>query len=561
MMDGRWIFTSLRLPGLVLLAALGWPIVPAWPPALAQTGSPSAAGSLFRIAGTVVNAVTGEPVRDATVAVLGEQDSRRIASAQTGSDGRFSIEGLGADKFQLSASKRGLVTAFYEEHGDFSSAVVTGEGQDTSSLMFRLVPGAVLRGVVSGDGGDPVEGAQVMLYKKPRGHGPGEKIVQADTATTDDTGAYEFGNLAAGEYLLAVKAHPWYAMSRSPARARQGAGGEARAALDVAYPITYFDSTTDEASASPIELAGGSRVEADVSLHAVPALHLEVPAPLKQNGGIARPELRQSVFGAVVSDDSAGFMDALRTGTTEFAGLAPGSYELTEGDPPRVVELEATSSQQVEANAGIPAVPLAGTLQNANGSPLEGQAVVTLEPVGSAMGLKPMESGFNRGAFSFTAVAAGAWKLEVEVNGLPAQVLQIASGGHAHAGNMVTVEDRALTLAVRVSAGGTRVEGFAQKDGKGAMGAMVLLIPKGAGFPDLVRLDQSDSDGSFSLLDAAPGEYTVVAIEDGWGMDWTQSQAIGRYLPAGIPVTVPATTMTPRDQVVRLAAPVPLQPR
>ena len=76
-----------------------------------------------------------------------------------------------------------------------------------------------------------------------------------------------------------------------------------------------------------------------------------------------------------------------------------------------------------------------------------------------------------------------------------------------------------------------------------------------------MRLDQSDSDGSFSLLDAAPGEYTVVAIEDGWGMDWTQSEAIGRYLPAGVPVTVPATTMTPRDQVVRLAAPVPLQPR
>jgi len=36
----------------------------------------------------------------------------------------------------------------------------------------------------------------------------------------------------------------------------------------------------------------------------------------------------------------------------------------------------------------------------------------------------------------------------------------------------------------------------------------------------LFRRDQSDSDGSFSLRDAAPGKYTVVAIEDGWELEW-----------------------------------------
>ena len=40
----------------------------------------------------------------------------------------------------------------------------------------------------------------------------------------------------------------------------------------MAYPITYFDSTPDEASATGIVLAGGSREEADFNLHAVPAL-------------------------------------------------------------------------------------------------------------------------------------------------------------------------------------------------------------------------------------------------------------------------------------------------
>ena len=158
--------------------------------------------------------------------VLGEEDSRRIASARSGNDGRFEIDGLAAAKYQLVASCRGYSTAAYDEHGEYSSAVVTGAGQDTGNLVFRLTPGAVLRGMVTADGGDPVADAQVMLFEKPQGHEPGAKIVQMDTAITDDTGAYEFDNLGKGEYLVAVKAEPWYAMRGASGSPQRGAGRE-----------------------------------------------------------------------------------------------------------------------------------------------------------------------------------------------------------------------------------------------------------------------------------------------------------------------------------------------
>ena len=527
--------------------------------ASAQSGSSVHTGgtgaSAYRIAGTVVNAVTGGPVRGATVAVLAEEDSRRIASAQSGNDGRFDISGLAAGTYQLSASKRGYASASYDEHEEFSSAIVTGDGQDTSGLVFRLTPGAVLRGVVTADGGDPLEGAQVMLFKKPQGHTPGEKIAQADSTVTDDTGAYEFGNLGKGEYLLAVKAEPWYAMHSAGRGSRQGEGNRA---LDVAYPITFFDSTTDEASASPIVLTGGTRAEADVSLHAVPALHLGVEAARKQDGSAAVPELKQTIFGTMLSSRSADFMDAITNGHAEFTGVAPGQYELTQGDPPRVVELDANTSQQVEPSAGIPAVAVSGTLQTATGGSLSGEAVVILEPADGSQGLKPMVSDFNRGSFSFAAVPAGKWKLRAEIGGMQAPVISIAVGGRPHSGNVVTVQDRALTLVVKVSAGGTRVEGFAGVVGKGKAGVLVLLVPKDpAAFPELVRRDQSNSDGSFSMRDAAPGQYTVVAIEDGWALDWTRPEVIGRYLPGGIAVTVTDTM----DKIVRLSGPVPVQGR
>ena len=524
--------------------------------ALAQTGTSPQAASSYRIAGMVVNAVTGEPVRDACVAVLGEEDSRRIASALSGNDGRFAIDGLAAAKYQLVASRRGYSTAAYNEHGEYSSAVVTGEGQDTGNLVFGLTPGAVLRGVVTADGGDPVADAQVMLFQKPHGHEPGTKIAQMDTAITDDTGAYEFDNLGKGEYLLAVKAEPWYAMRGAGGSPQNGARG-ANPVLDVAYPVTYFDSTTDEASATPIVLAGGNRAEADISLHAVPALRLLVEEPRRQDGSAASPLLRQTIFGTEVSSEMKSSPESSQSGTVEMSGVAPGHYELTQGDPPRVVALDANASQQVESGAGIPAFAVSGTLQTEAGAVFTGEAVVTLEPADNAQGLRPLESEFNLGAFSFAAVAAGRWKVRVERSGLAVPVISITVGGRVHTGNLVTVQDRAVAV-VRVSAGGMLVEGFARKNEKGVAGAMVLLVPRdAAAFPELVRRDQSDSDGSFGLRDAAPGQYTVVAIEDGWDLDWTRPEVIGRYLPGGIAVTV---TDSP-DKVVRLAGPVAVQRR
>jgi uncharacterized protein (DUF2141 family)/5-hydroxyisourate hydrolase-like protein (transthyretin family) len=539
-------------------------LVLACPPVTIQAQS---AAPGCRIAGTVVNAQTGEPVRGATVSVLALEDSHSIASTQTGSDGHFSVDGLPAAKYQLTASKRGYSTAAYDEHGDFSSAIVTGDDPnsnfDTTHLVFRLTPGAALRGVVTADGGDPVADAEVMLFKKPQGYAPGERIVQQETAITDDIGTYEFSNLSPGEYLLAAKATPWYAMHGNPPSPGQTSATPPNSALDVAYPITYFDSTTDEASASPILLAQGSRIDANLTLHAVSAIRLQISAPRRQDGQLARPQLRQTIFGETVNNVSAGFLDAATTGSTEFVGVPPGQYELTQGDPPRVVELDATASLQVEPGAGLPAFPVAGTLETADGKPVTSFALVTLEPADAAQGLKPLESSFNKGAFSFPAVPVGAWKLSAQVDGLPESVLSIVAAGQAHSGSAVTVHDHPLTLVARVTSGGPSVEGFARKDGKGVSGVMVLLVPRALStlpdpsMLDRIRRDQSDSDGSFSLHDAAPGQYSVLAIQDGWDLDWTRPGILARYLPAGIPVTVKATS----ENAVRLAEPVPVQSR
>jgi hypothetical protein len=503
-----------------------------------------------------VNAVTGEPVRRATVAVLAVEDSHPVASVESGSDGSFALEGLPAAKYQLTASRRGFRTAFYDEHDEFSTAIVTGAGQQTSGLVFHLVPNAILHGVVTADGGDPVADADVMLFLKPRGHNPGERIVEVASALTDDTGAYEFGNLAAGEYLLAVKAEPWYALHRSSINSRPRPPGDPSAALDLAYPITYFDSTTDESSASPIVLAGGSREEADIVLHAVPALHLTLNAPRAELGEVM-PVLRQTLFGAKVFTESLTSPPRPGQETVEFIGIAPGRYEVEQAEP-KIVELDATASQQVDTAHGTPIVEVSGTLQTSSGSSLKDETTVTLEPLDPARRQAPIQSVCLQGAFSFPKVPPGNWQLWAESAGRQLPISSIAIDNWAHAGNRMTVQDRPLSVVVTISRAETRVEGFARMDGRGIAGVMVVLVPKNkSAIRSLVRRDQSDSDGSFVLRDVAPGSYTVVAIQDGWNLDWAQPEVIDRYLPLGIAVTITETS----GKLLRLSEPVPVQTR
>ncbi len=526
-----------RCGAAVLLLALAGalPIVAAQTPP--QPASKSPATGPYRISGTAINALTGEPVRRASVAVLDEEDSHVVESVLSDNDGHFVLAGLPAAKYQFTASKRGYRTAFYDEHDDYSTAIVTGAGQDTSGLTFRLTPAAILRGQVTGDGGDPVEGARVMIFRKPRKPKLGERITHVDSATTDDTGAYEFGNLEAGDYLVAVTAEPWYSLHRASGTSGPAPGDEAAAALDVSYPVTFFDSTNDESSATPIPLSAGETEQANISLHAVPSLHLTVQTPDRQDGSLARPELRQSIFGTEISSESPEIFDG-----REFAGVAPGHYELSLGDPPRVMELDATASQQIDSSGGTPTVEVSGTLKPAPGSSLPPDITVTLEPLdGDRHDATPASA--TRGGFRYPSIAPGRWAISAYASGRRLAVIATAVGDRSHSGNVLNVGDRPLRIVLTVAPGDLRVEGFARKDGKGFAGAMVVLVPTDlAAIEELARRDQSDSDGSFSLRDAAPGQYTVVAIQDGWNLDWSRPEVIRRFLPRGTAVTVTDTS-------------------
>jgi hypothetical protein len=78
-----------------------------------------------------------------------------------------------------------------------------------------------------------------------------------------------------------------------------------------------------------------------------------------------------------------------------------------------------------------------------------------------------------------------------------------------------------------------------KKKEKKVGGVMVALVPNDpVAHLDLFRRDQSDFDGTFVLQGVIPGAYTIVAVEDAWGLDWMQPSVLARYVQHGQNISI-----------------------
>ena len=182
--------------------------------AVAQTTNSEAAASapgFYRVAGTVVSKIDAHPLDRARVTLADAKNSQKSASIITAEDGKFSFENVPAGKYSLTGAKRGFITASYDQHDRFSTAIVTGAGLDTEALMLKLAPNAVIWGKVLDEAGEPVRRARVALYDEDHQEGVDQIQEQVDVQT-DDLGAYELPELTPGTYFLSVRATPWYAV-------------------------------------------------------------------------------------------------------------------------------------------------------------------------------------------------------------------------------------------------------------------------------------------------------------------------------------------------------------
>jgi protocatechuate 3,4-dioxygenase beta subunit len=521
----------------------------------AQASSQHQPAAGYRISGIVVDALTNGPVTGAQVSISQGNDA---ATTATGSDGRFVFGGLQPGKYVLNATAPGYVREGYNQHGAFFVGIAVGDGQDSEHLIFRLHPQAVIYGRVTDERGEAVRSAQVMLIASDPTRGTRGKFVRAQMST-NDLGEYRFAHLNAGKYHLVVQAHPWYAQSQLSSQNRQYTGfveGGARSSfsrigmdfdplLDVAYPITFYPGVTDERSSTELILGAGDQEQANISVTTVPAAHLRLAGLSQGEGGALSVGASQKVFGTL----------SLGLGTTS-GQVSPGEYEVV-GLPPGQLTLAVMTnkdnqwtSRTIEADSS-----LGGTL---DASALQATAEVSgqvLLPAGAAdvrtgdvilvSTMATTLPGANAplqkdGTFHFPGIQPGTYKIQVNLH-TGGYYIQKVSAKNAEVSerevNITAASD--VNLTVTIGQGLGQVTGVVHLDGKPIAGVMVLLVPEsGPEMEENSRMDESDSDGTFRLAGILPGDYILLAIKDGWDLDWAKPGVLKPYFPDGQKLTI-----------------------
>ena len=141
----------------------------------------------LRVSGTVVDALTGQPLSQAQVflAAQGVRDSEQFVL--TGEGGRFAFENLAPGHYVLSGNHKGYVQQVYKQHAQFSTAIIVGPDLVTDNLRFELRPTSSISGQILDERNEPVRNAQAILFHQTIRFGRHSTWRERE-ATTDDRG-------------------------------------------------------------------------------------------------------------------------------------------------------------------------------------------------------------------------------------------------------------------------------------------------------------------------------------------------------------------------------------
>ena len=517
------------------------------------------APSTFRIGGRVIDAITGQPLARASVVINptnspntpNPPDSGRVEI--TDEQGLFAFAAVPPGKYVLSARHRGYLTQMYQQHENFMTAIVVGTGLDSENLIFGLRPGASISGDVLDESDDPVRHADVMLFHQFVAGGR-RRTLQVRRANTNDEGHYHFSHLNPGTYFVGALAQPWYAQHGARHRVKQvNQDGneiglqsliEQNQSLDVVYPIAFFSNGGDLPGATPIALHSGDMAIADFRLRPVPAAHVLV----RTSSTEPEQSTNVSVTQTVADNDTIWVpaqVNQVAPGLVEVSGVPQGRFNLVlntqQGNATvrRSQRVQLANDAELDVTRSALSVVVNGILRVEDGSSVPQPARVRLRTSATGEFWDTVVSATGEFSFKDNPVETGNYEVMIiEPQGL--FIRSLASANAKTAGRsleIATAQD--VTVTINASKGNGRITGVALKKDKPAGGVMIVLAPLDLkSNPALFRRDQSDSDGTFTLNAVVPGRYTLMAIEDGWELEWADPAVLQKYISGGESVQI-----------------------
>jgi len=205
----------------------------------------------------------------------------------------------------------------------------------------------------------------------------------------------------------------------------------------------------------------------------------------------------------------------------------------------RSQKVQLENDAEVDVTRSASSIVVSGNLRIDDGSPVPQPARVRLRSSATAEVFDVTVSATGEFTFKSNPVETGNYELMIiEPQGLFIRSLSSANAKTSGRSlEIATAQD--VSVTINASRGNGRITGIALKKDKPAAGAMIVLAPLDLkSNPALFRRDQSDSDGTFTLGAVVPGRYTLVAIEDGWDLEWADPGVLQKYIAGGESVQI-----------------------
>jgi hypothetical protein len=491
---------------------------------------PPASQSNQTVSGTVVNSVTGEPIRRALVNLAGKY------IMLTDAEGQFEFRNVPQMSASMDATKPGFFNECEISQGSFSASLNVRVSAENPPVVLKLIPEAVIFGRIESDG-VPVEGLQVKLMASHIVEGR-RRWDPLGGDTTDDEGNFRIANLQSGTYYL-VAGPNWNPQMMS--------GG---------YPAMYYPGVSDISTASPLQISPGQQLQADINAKPVPTFSVSgVISGIPPTSGVLMEFLSSS-------GEATRFPGRVNPGTGQFRARVPlGTYTMRvqgnsqdgnmfSGEIPLEVNRELQSVQlavaplspiPVNIHASSPSPAVAGRPRRSSLSfDAVPPATVRLIPATPSPQRSENYARLQRGGtelqWAISNLEPGKYFVDVSANGnryvasvqcgntdLLRDTLDVMAGSRLPAIE-VEMRDDGASLSASIHSNGSSASGW------------VLVYSNDR--PHNTASLRVEANGVGSLRNLAPGEYYVLALHRIDGLEYANPEVLGEFLGRATRVTL-----------------------
>ena len=526
------------------------------------------------LSGRVLNSLTQEPIKKATVEIRSMSPSKGgqmpgATTLTTDASGYFQAQQLIDGKYSI----RALHPAYPQTRqglppNEMNEASVGGS-TPTKDIVISLLPGGSVSGKVSDLDGEAIGGSVQLVERNPFA-GP-QKYTVAGGSNLDETGAFRLSNVPPGRYFLIVRPQKGYVQ---PHGLMTTADLAKRPKLDY-VPVYYPNSATPE-GAEPILVAAGTALNGvEIRVSPVQTVSVSGKLALAASGspGLERAYLRLSTRYADGRVDMMPMASAAAqtNGTFTLSSVPKGSYslELASETPERayyakqqievgsesIADLNVSVGQSVDVPMNLTIEAKAQTVPSAKSEIGAQQAAIFVRPVSFSGNLiMPRLVKIEGNKYELRHLTPGKYQLTA----IGGYVKSIRWGDREMRGSILEVtgsENGPIEVAVSHSYGDLR--GSVQ-DYKGAPRTVVILIPEAddlAGIMGSQPMGAVMTNGQFQLQ-APPGVYYAVCLE-GVGIqalmtpeirDWLRQRSVRVSVELGTPIS-PIVSILRREAI------------